>query len=95
MFNNFFKKIEAPVKNEETPDGSVLVDNSYTQNAENLEKIDYTALLDESAIEWKREEVEEAKNKFELIKDTLPEDFISKSYEERMEIVSSLIENKE
>lgn len=91
MFN-FLNKLEAKVKDEEVKDDSAIVDKNYTQNAENLNKVDYTALLNENEIEWKREEVEEAKNKFELVKDQLPEDFTNKSYEERMEVVSSILE---
>lgn len=91
MFN-FLNKLEAKVKDEEVKDDSAIIDKNYTQNAENLNKVDYTALLNENEIEWKREEVEEAKNKFELVKDQLPEDFTNKSYEERMEVVSSILE---
>ena len=91
MFN-FLNKLEAKVKDEEVKDGSAIVDTSYTKSVEAAEIIDYTFLLNENEIEWKREEVEEAKNKFELVKDQLPEDFTNKSYEERMEVVSSILE---
>ncbi len=92
MFN-FLKKLESPVTEEQNED-SVIVDTSYKNNIENMEKIDYTSLLNENEIEWKREDVEEAKNKFELVKDQLSEDFSSKSYNERMEIVNQIIENQ-
>lgn len=91
MFN-FLNKLEAKVKDEEVKDGSAIVDTSYTKSVEAAEIIDYTFLLNENEIEWKREQVEEAKNKFELVKDQLPEDFTNKSYEERMEVVSSILE---
>lgn len=91
MFN-FLNKLEAKAKDEEVKDGSAIVDTSYTKSVEAAEIIDYTFLLNENEIEWKREEVEEAKNKFELVKDQLPEDFTNKSYEERMEVVSSILE---
>lgn len=94
MFN-FLNKLEAKVKDEEVKDGSAIVDTSYTKSVEATEIIDYTFLLNENEIEWKREEVEEAKNKFELVKDQLPEDFTNKSYEERMEIVNQIIETLE
>lgn len=94
MFN-FLNKLEAKVKDEEVKDGSAIVDTSYTKSVEAAEIIDYTFLLNENEIEWKREEVEEAKNKFELVKDQLPEDFTNKSYEERMEIVNQIIETLE
>lgn len=92
MFN-FLKKLESPVTEEQNED-SVIVDTGYKNNIENMEKIDYTSLLNENEIEWKREDVEEAKNKFELVKDQLSEDFSSKSYNERMEIVNQIIENQ-
>ena len=92
MFN-FLKKLESPVTEEQNED-SVIVDTSYKNNIENMEKIDYTSLLNENEIEWKREDVEEAKNKFELVKGQLSEDFSSKSYNERMEIVNQIIENQ-
>ena len=94
MFN-FLNKLEAKAKDEEVKDGSAIVDTSYTKSVEAAEIIDYTFLLNENEIEWKREEVEEAKNKFELVKDQLPEDFTNKSYEERMEIVNQIIETLE
>ena len=91
MFN-FFSKLEAPVKNEESGDGSLIVNKEYANKVENETGIDYTSLLDENKIEWSREEAEEAKNKFELVKEHLPEDFANKSYEERMEVVNSIAE---
>lgn len=91
MFN-FLKKLESPAA-EEQNEGSAIVDTNYTNNVENVEKIDYTALLNENEIEWKREDVEEAKNKFDLVKDKLPEDFTSKPYEERMDIVGNILES--
>ena len=92
MFN-FLKKLESPATEEQNED-SVIVDTSYKNNTENMEKINYTSLLNENEIEWKREDVEEAKNKFELVKGQLSEDFSSKSYNERMEIVNQIIENQ-
>lgn len=86
----FFNKLESPIKND---DGEgVIVDTSYHNNLENVEKVDYTSLLDENNVEWKREEVEEAKNQFELVKNQLPEDFTSKPYEERIQIANQIIE---
>lgn len=94
MFN-FLNKLEAKANDSEVKDGSAIVDTDYTKNAEIAEKINHTLLLNENEIEWKREDVEEAKNKFELVKDLLPEDFSSKSYDERMEIVNQIIETLE
>lgn len=94
MFN-FLNKLEAKVNESEVKDGSAIVDTDYTKNVEVEGKTDYTFLLNENEIEWKREDVEEAKNKFELVKEQLPNDFISKSYEERMNIVNQIIENQE
>lgn len=93
MFKNFFNKLESTKKEEDLGGGSKLVETSYPENLENMEKIDYTSLLDGNSIEWKREEVEAAKNKFDLVKDQLPEDFTSKPYEERMSIVDSILES--
>lgn len=87
---NFFKKLESPIKTDEAE--GTIVDTSYHNNLENVEKVDYTSLLNENNVEWKREDVEEAKNKFELVKDQLPEDFNSKSYEERIQIANQIIE---
>ena len=94
MFN-FLNKLEAKVNESEVKDGSAIVDTDYAKNVEVEGKTDYTFLLNENEIEWKREDVEEAKNKFELVKEQLPNDFISKSYEERMNIVNQIIENQE
>ena len=51
----------------------------------------YLLLLDENSPEWKKEDVEKAKNEYSFIKEKLPSDFKSKSYEERMEIVKKLL----
>jgi hypothetical protein len=93
MFKNFFNHLESTKKEEGIGDGSKLVDTSYHENLENMEKIGYTSLLNENDLEWEREKVEDAKNMFELVKNHLPDDFATKPYEERMDIVKKIIES--
>jgi len=92
MFN-FLNKLEAQAETERGDDG--IVDKGNHNNLEGVEKTNYTSLLNENDLEWEREKVEDAKNMFELVRNHLPDDFATKPYEERMDIVKKIIETLE
>ncbi len=97
---NYFEKIFKNSKSEGEDKTNVLseekeiVNKEYAEGHGEKNPEGYILLLDENLIEWKKEDVQEAKDNYEKIKDLLPEDFHKMDFVERKEIADNLLNNQ-